>query len=115
MSRATSEGVAVVGALAGSVSVRVIVIVTVLVTVLVTMIVAVLVAVLVTMRGVRSMRVNQRATRVRRLLKLFLQPAHHAVQPHSIAQIRKNEWTLAAHAPRVALHHIQRRAHIRRQ
>src|SRR5277367_5730790 len=76
MSRAMSEGVAVVGALAGCVSVRVIVIVTVLVTMIV--------AVLVTMRGVRSMRVNQRATRVRRLLELFLQPAHHLVQPHSI-------------------------------
>src|SRR5271169_2553694 len=75
--------------------------------VLVAVIVVVTVAVLTTMRGVRSVRVNQRAARVGRMIQLFLQPAHDAVESHTIAQIRKNKWTLATHAARVALHHFQ--------
>src|SRR5271154_1973994 len=83
--------------------------------VLLAVLVVVTVAVLMTMRRVRSVCINQRAARVRRMMEFFFEPAHHAVESHTIAQIREDKWTLATHAARVALHHFQRSADVRGQ
>src|SRR5579863_5072372 len=74
--------------------------------------VAMLMIVFVTMPGIGSVSINQRAAGVGRMMEFFFQPVHHAVEPHSIAQIRENKWAIGAHAARVAVHHFERRADI---
>lgn len=78
--------------------VRVTMLMTVFMTLFAGMLMGVIVAVIVTMCRIGNVRINQFAARVGRMIELFLQPVHHAIQSHAVAQIRKNKRPFATHA-----------------
>src|SRR5713101_2816923 len=64
---------------------------------------------------VRSMGIYDRAALIRWCFEMLLQPCENGVQARTILEVGEDEWTFAAHAPRVTLHHFQRSSHVRCQ
>src|SRR5260370_42114119 len=60
---------------------------------------------------VRSMGIYDRVALIRWCFEMLLQPCENGVQPGTILEVGKDDWTFPAHAPRVTLHHLQRRFH----
>src|SRR5580700_8388361 len=64
---------------------------------------------------IRSMRINNDVAILHGRFDFFFQPSDDRIQPHAIAQIGEKKWPAAPHLARIAIHHLERRPHIRRK
>ncbi len=64
---------------------------------------------------VRSMGIYDRAALIRWRFEMLYHPCENGVQAGTVLEVGKDEWTFAAHTPRVMFHHLQRSSHVRCQ